>query len=239
MATAFWLKLWIDLLDDAKTARMPDWLFRRWIYLLLAAKEYDQDGLLPPVQDLAWRLRLSEEQVDQALRALATIGVVCEVSPGSWMIVNFKKRQAPSESIDRMRAYRERKKQKKEQQLQDTSYAVTRNVSSTSPLLSSDSISDSCSLIFKLYEQEIGLITPLIADQLSEAEKDYPAEWFAPAFQEAARNNVRTWSYASAILKRWKIEGFQSQKKPGSNGKQPKTTGAIARARARLEAEDA
>ena len=68
--------------------------------------------------------------------------------------------------------------------------------------------------IFKIYENEIGFLTPMISDELKEAEKEYPLEWFKPAFKEAVDHNARNWKYIHAILKRWKIEGFNSLKSP-------------------------
>ncbi len=61
--------------------------------------------------------------------------------------------------------------------------------------------------IFALYEQNIGLLTPLIAEELKEAEAAYPPGWIADALQIAAENNKRSWSYTRAILERWKTEG--------------------------------
>jgi len=61
--------------------------------------------------------------------------------------------------------------------------------------------------IFVLYEQNIGLLTPMIADELRDAEKHYPAGWIADAFREAATLNKRSWKYVLAILKRWRTEG--------------------------------
>ncbi len=61
--------------------------------------------------------------------------------------------------------------------------------------------------IFTLYEQNIGLLTPLIADELRQAEQDYPAHWITEAFQEAVSQNIRKWSYVRAILERWRTEG--------------------------------
>ena len=54
--------------------------------------------------------------------------------------------------------------------------------------------------IFRLYEQTVGAITPLIADELREAEKDYPAAWIAEAFRQAARQNARSWAYVKKVL---------------------------------------
>lgn len=61
--------------------------------------------------------------------------------------------------------------------------------------------------VFALYEQNIGLLTPLLADELKEAEAQYPAEWIAEAIQIAVENNKRSWSYARKILERWQTEG--------------------------------
>jgi DnaD/phage-associated family protein len=61
--------------------------------------------------------------------------------------------------------------------------------------------------IFRLYEENIGPLTPLVADALKDAEETYPASWLPDAIQLAAKNNKRSWSYCEAILRRWKEEG--------------------------------
>ena len=61
--------------------------------------------------------------------------------------------------------------------------------------------------IFRLYEENIGVITPLISDSLQEAEKTYPKTWLEDAITIAAMANKRSWSYINAILKRWQAEG--------------------------------
>jgi DNA replication protein len=61
--------------------------------------------------------------------------------------------------------------------------------------------------IFRLYEENIGPLTPLIADALSDAEETYSAEWIAETIELAVKNNKRSWRYCEAILKRWKEEG--------------------------------
>jgi DnaD/phage-associated family protein len=64
--------------------------------------------------------------------------------------------------------------------------------------------------IFVLYEQNIGLLSPLLADELKDAADQYPAEWIEAAFREAVQHNKRKWSYIRAILRRWETEGRQS-----------------------------
>ncbi len=61
--------------------------------------------------------------------------------------------------------------------------------------------------IYRLYEEHIGPITPLIADRLREAEAIYPIEWIQEAFAIAVGNNVRRWRYIEAILEAWRTEG--------------------------------
>ena len=61
--------------------------------------------------------------------------------------------------------------------------------------------------IFRLYEENMGPLTPLIADALKDAEETYSPEWVAETIDLAVRNNKRSWRYCEAILKRWKEEG--------------------------------
>ncbi|GAB4538912.1 MAG: DnaD domain protein [Anaerolineales bacterium] len=61
--------------------------------------------------------------------------------------------------------------------------------------------------VFRLYEQNLGALTPLLADMLREAERAYPAAWFEEAFEIAVSKNIRNWKYVEAILKRWKENG--------------------------------
>ena len=64
--------------------------------------------------------------------------------------------------------------------------------------------------IFILYEQNIGLLSPMIADELRDAADQYPVEWIEAAFREAVLHNKRKWSYIRAILRRWETEGRQT-----------------------------
>jgi len=61
--------------------------------------------------------------------------------------------------------------------------------------------------IFTLYEENIGMLTPMIADELREAEKLYPEDWIKDAIGEAVKLNKRSWRYISRILENWASEG--------------------------------
>ena len=72
--------------------------------------------------------------------------------------------------------------------------------------------------IFALYEQNVGMLSPMIADELREAEELYPVEWISEAIREAVGLNKRSWRYISRILERWEHEG-RGHGKPGRYSK--------------------
>ncbi len=61
--------------------------------------------------------------------------------------------------------------------------------------------------IFRLYEENIGPLTPLVADMLRETEQTYKSEWIEEAIRIAVQNNVRRWKYVEAVLRSWQEEG--------------------------------
>jgi DNA replication protein len=69
--------------------------------------------------------------------------------------------------------------------------------------------------VFALYESLIGPVSALLAEELAEAERLYPAEWLEAAFREAAAQNARSWRYVSRILERWAVEGPDHEKTGG------------------------
>jgi len=72
--------------------------------------------------------------------------------------------------------------------------------------------------IFELYENNIGLISPILADELKDAEINYPPDWIEDAIKIAVENNVRKWSYIRAVLEGMATAGRgdnKEQKDPG------------------------
>lgn len=68
--------------------------------------------------------------------------------------------------------------------------------------------------IFTLYEDNVGVLSPLLAQELTEAEDRYPQTWISQAFKIAASENKRSWRYIAGILRRWAAEG-KDDGKPG------------------------
>jgi len=59
----------------------------------------------------------------------------------------------------------------------------------------------------QVYEQEIGVLSPSVADALARASERWPEEWIIDALRLAAVRNARSWRYAEAVLERWETEG--------------------------------
>lgn len=98
------------------------------------------------------------------------------------------------------------------------SFTISKDINTSTTTRARDEIAE----IVTVYESEIGALTPIITEDILSVIDDYPLDWFAEAFREAARNNKRSWKYALAILKRWKADGFKvdnRQRKNASYGK--------------------
>lgn len=65
--------------------------------------------------------------------------------------------------------------------------------------------------IYRLYEENIGPLTPIIAETLRDAEKDYPTQWIADAIRVAVERNAPHWNFIRAVLERWKKEGKRGE----------------------------
>lgn len=77
--------------------------------------------------------------------------------------------------------------------------------------------------IFTLYEQNIALLVPLVAEQLADAAAHYPQEWIEAAFREAIEQNKRSWSYIRAILRRWETDGKGGKRHEMGTGRRATT----------------
>lgn len=65
--------------------------------------------------------------------------------------------------------------------------------------------------VVQAYEDFAGTITVTVSSEIGELyDEKVPPAWFMEAFAEAARANVRKWSYAKAIIQRWQRDGFKA-----------------------------
>ncbi len=70
--------------------------------------------------------------------------------------------------------------------------------------------------IYQLYEENIGPLTPLLSEDLTAAQEEFPAHWIEEAFHIAVQNNARSWRYIDAVLKSWQKEGKNVQSRRDS-----------------------
>ncbi len=110
MSSNYWAKVFIEMLDDRKTATLPDSSWRRFIECILLAKELDEDGYLPSVPDMAWRLRVDAAALNDDLTRLALAGLL-ELREGDrWFVTNFSKRQDKMGVNERVARHRQAKR---------------------------------------------------------------------------------------------------------------------------------
>lgn len=107
MKSKYWIKLYHEILDDPKMGRLSDRLYRRTIEMFLLAGDYDQGGVLPPLEDIAWRLHLNPEQLETDLIELQRIGIL-DVSEGQWYVAKFAERQTADSNTERWQRWKER-----------------------------------------------------------------------------------------------------------------------------------
>jgi len=99
-----WIKLPVDLLNDPKMGRMSDRLYKLTIELLLiAGKDWGNEGILPPVDHIAWILRLDEARLLDGLTALQKLDIVHEDKAGNWVVTHFAELQDTDERVAKYR----------------------------------------------------------------------------------------------------------------------------------------
>lgn len=110
MASNYWAKIYIEILDDRKVMTLPESLRWRFIECILLARELSRDntGYLPSIDDMSWRLRLQPDSLQADLSRLAQAGLLEIAEDGRWFIRQFEKRQSTSSNAERQRLWRDR-----------------------------------------------------------------------------------------------------------------------------------
>lgn len=69
-----------------------------------------------------------------------------------------------------------------------------------------------------LYEQNVGYVTPVVAENIHTALEQHPEDEVMLAIQKAVEANARSWNYIAAILRRWATEGRPEELDDGRDG---------------------
>lgn len=129
MSSMPWIKLYTEMLDDAKIGRLEDAVKWRFVSLLLLAGECDQDGALMTsekpmsLDDIAWRMRVTREQCETEIESLLMCGVVA-LDADLYYLPKFGERQGRPQSEKRA-MWRERQARLREHK--ETKESVTRD----------------------------------------------------------------------------------------------------------------
>lgn len=102
----YWLKLYVEILDDPKMATLPDRLWRRVVELFLAAKRYNKGGRLPPLAELAWMLRMDASALAPDMDSIENCAIIRKDGSG-WIVTNFASRQGASTDAERKQRQRD------------------------------------------------------------------------------------------------------------------------------------
>ncbi|MCX8278528.1 MAG: DnaD domain protein, partial [Dehalococcoidia bacterium] len=69
-----------------------------------------------------------------------------------------------------------------------------------------------------LYEQNVGYVTPVVAENIHTALEQHPEDEVMLAIRKAVEANARSWNYIAAILRRWATEGRPEELDDGRDG---------------------
>ena len=102
----YWCKLHYRILDDERFREVSERAAWTWILCLLYAGERREDGRLQTTSVVAWRLRVSEDELLQDLEALRDAGLLNQDEAGKWSVAGFQESQRPASGAERVRQHR-------------------------------------------------------------------------------------------------------------------------------------
>ena len=74
--------------------------------------------------------------------------------------------------------------------------------------------------VYRVYEQNIGALTPMIADAIGADIDEFGGNWCVMAISKAVTAEKRSWNYCRAVLKGWRRDGFNpTGAPPNGNGR--------------------
>jgi len=217
----YWIKLYHEILRDPKMGRLPDRAWRRTIEIFLLAGETGQDGRLPDTPDIAWQLRVDEDELLEDMRLLAEQGILTQTDDG-WLVTHFEDRQRARTSTERSRRHREQQRRDEywcNDSLQERNDDATNRPTESDTDKESDTdsepeaepdaaLSSFVGESFRSFENTVGMVASQhqaeeIAEFLAELHERGHPEWWQMALDVSCDNNARKWSYMRAVLRNW------------------------------------
>lgn len=238
MAEVKWIKIVTDIFDDEKvllieTLPEADSIIVIWFKLLCLAGKQNNSGVFVmngkiPYTDkmLATIFRRNENTVKLALETFKNFGMI-EIIDDVITIPNWEKHQkldqleiAKEQTRKRVAKYREKQKMlvNGEKEECNVTCNVTKDVTVTQSngdridkiRIDKIRIDKDTAEITKYYENNIGMMSPAVAELLFSYLKDFEDyRIIIEAIKIATLNNKRTGNYINGILKSWKSKGYK------------------------------
>lgn len=110
-----WIRLYVDIVDDMKAQRLNGNAFKVWINLLALGGQ--NNGILPSIDEIAFRLRMSQNDAANFVDELVSLGFIDVVSgigeptvlsPHNWDKRQFKWDADPTNRL-RQKRHRDRR----------------------------------------------------------------------------------------------------------------------------------
>lgn len=184
-------------------------------FVLLALADHaseDGEGCYPGVRKICRKTNLSTQTVVNALNALRHNGFTQLEGQSKRKTFNY------TILVDRIAEFQWLESSDSSEQ--NTTVPASRTKPSLTALPTSKKNEDEertaeIGEVYKTYQSEIGVITPMIAESIDGWIKDgFPLKWLCDAFHESSAQGKRSWKYCEAIIKRWKAQGNQNEMKP-------------------------
>lgn len=104
-----WFRFYSEVVDDPKVQKLPAKQFRLWVNLLCIAAQ--NDGEIPSLDDLSFRVRAPLPELKQAMDDLTERGLFHVEDNGTYAPHNWNERQYKSDNVtERVRKHREQVK---------------------------------------------------------------------------------------------------------------------------------
>ena len=225
-----WVKLYCkQWLDGSMSYELTDAQVGIWSKLLALAGEYaeykESDGFIPlPLEAIRRRIKSDPRTFDRAIERLK-ITERLELREGGIFLTNFNHYNPTRSEIwdaeNPGKAYLRKLRYEKDTRLSPTTsdgLEIDKDKELDKEIDKEKEVEEDLANIIKIYEENIGMVTPLIGDQIKDALSQYPASWVGDAIKRAVDRNKRSWGYIEGILRSWHTDG-KDDSVPKSKGK--------------------
>lgn len=244
-----WFRLYSEVLSDRKIQRICNstqqpkaLVIGTWATILAMASDSPErgkllisEGLAITFDEIVFETGLDSKTCTSLMDAFIATNMLCKAD-GIYVVTQWEARQFASDtSNERVRQFREKKRQQQGNNPKQLNGDVKRNGNVTVTPPESDTESENnqeeeetrarvkrhpdFGKVCTAYQYEIGGLSQTVSDALNDDIKTYGTEWVLEAMKRAAKANARNLNYVEAILRNWLAIGGPQNDKPRSGRK--------------------